>query len=136
MELMLRGSNRSSYRSSYGRGSGGGGGGAVVAILAVYLLLLLTKFLSHMVHMFISREREYRADAISVRLTRDPLSLAEALYAIGYRWRGGGLPAEEMEAIFMVNPQYAYLDEHEGLFASLFSTHPPIEKRIGILMNM
>jgi Zn-finger nucleic acid-binding protein len=86
--------------------------------------------------MFISRQREYRADAISVRLTRDPLSLAEALYAIGYRWRGGGLPAQELESIFIVNPVYSALDEREGPLAFLFSTHPPIDRRLGILLDM
>ncbi|HLF18031.1 MAG TPA: zinc metalloprotease HtpX [Candidatus Omnitrophota bacterium] len=133
IELMLRGSGRRSSYSSRGRGSGGG---AVAVILLIYILLLLTKFLSHLVRMFISRQREYRADAISVRLTRDPLSLAEALYAIAYHWRGQELTAQEMEAIFIVNPQYAYLDEHEGIFAELFSTHPPVEKRLGILLEM
>src|SRR6185503_11744032 len=84
MELMFRGSGRSSYRSS--RSSGRGGGGIVAIIIVVYLLLLITKFLGYLLRMFISRQREYRADAIAVRLTRDPLSLAEALYAIGYHW--------------------------------------------------
>ena len=132
-ELFLRGSGRS-YRSSRSRRDSGGG--VIAIILLVYLLLLITKFLSHLVRMFISRQREYRADAIAVRLTRDPLSLAEALYAIGYHWRGQGLTAQELEAIFIINPKYAYLDEHEGGWADLFSTHPPVEKRLQILMDM
>lgn len=113
-----------------------GGGQAAVFLVLIYALLLITKSLSQMAQLFISRQREYRADAIAVRLTRDPLSLAEALYAITYHWRGAGLPAQELESIFTVNPVYSALDEQRGLRADMFSTHPPTEERIGILLNM
>ncbi len=105
-------------------------------ILLVYLLLLISRWVSLLLRMFISREREFRADAIAVRLTRDPLSLAEALYIIDHRWRGAGLGGEDMEAIFIANPQFSSLDESEGLKADLFSTHPPVKKRLDILMGM
>jgi len=109
-ELLLSGGGRghSSFRVR--------GGGAVVLILLVSILLHLTRLLSKMVRLFISRQRVYRADAIAVRLTRDPLSLAEALYAIKYHWRGNGLPAQELEAIFTVNPTFSSLDERNGIF--------------------
>ena len=100
------------------------------------MMLSLTKVLSQLVRLFISRQREYRADAIAVRLTRDPLSLAEALYAITHRWHGSGLPAQELESIFTVNPVYSALDEQEGLLAEMFSTHPPIQGRLAILLDM
>lgn len=131
-ELMLRGGARAggSYRSS----SRGGSGAAL--ILLIYLLLAVTRALSQMIRMFVSRQREYRADAVAARLTRDPLSLAEALYGIAYHWRGAGLNAQEMGAIFMVNPKLTKLDESEGIFSDLFSTHPPVENRINILLNM
>ena len=133
-EALFRGGGlgRRRYSSAEFRG---GAQGAVFVIL-IYVLLMITKLLSQMVRLFISRQREYRADAIAVRLTRDPLSLAEALYAISYRWRGAGLPAQELEAIFTVNPVYSALDEQKGLWADMFSTHPPVEERIGILLNM
>lgn len=130
---VLMGGARGIRYSSRGRG---GGSGAVAFILLVYVLLAFTALLSALARMFISRQREYRADAIAARLTRDPLSLAEALYAIAYRWRGAGLPAQEMESIFIINPSYAAADEHSGLVADLFSTHPPIAKRLQILLDM
>ncbi|OGX41418.1 MAG: hypothetical protein A3G91_01645 [Omnitrophica WOR_2 bacterium RIFCSPLOWO2_12_FULL_50_9] len=104
--------------------------------ILIYILLLITRGISYLMHMLISRQREYRADAIAVRLTRDPLSLAEALYTIAYRWRGASLPAQELEAIFIINPQFSNMDEGEGIFSELFSTHPPVEKRLEVLMNM
>ncbi len=104
--------------------------------ILIYILLLITRGISYLMHMLISRQREYRADAIAVRLTRDPLSLAEALYTIAYRWRGASLPAQELEAIFIINPQFSNMDEGEGIFSDLFSTHPPVEKRLEVLLNM
>lgn len=129
IQAMLRGGNR-------GFSTRGRGGGAIAVLFIVYIFIFLTRLLGQLVNMFISREREYRADAVAVRLTRDPLSLAEALYAIVYRWRGAGLTAQELEAIFIVNPQFAARDEGEGLGADLFATHPPIKKRIQILLDM
>lgn len=112
------------------------GGGFLALILVIYLVLSVTRLLSLLARMFISREREFRADAVSVRLTRDPLSLAEALYAISHRWRGAGLTGEDLEAIFIINPKFSFLDEQNNLFADLFSTHPPVEKRLGVLLDM
>ncbi len=131
-EVLMAGGRGIRY-SSRGRG---GGSGVGAFILLVYALLALTAFMSSLARMFISRQREYRADAVAARLTRDPSSLAEALYAIAYRWRGAGLPAQEMESIFIVNPSYAAADERSGLIADLFSTHPPVTRRLQILLDM
>ncbi len=113
-----------------------GGGGIFLFLGVIYLFLSVTKVLSFLVKMFVSREREFRADAVAVRLTRDPLSLAEALYGISRRWRGGGLASEDMDAIFIMNPQFSRLDESNGFFADLFSTHPPVQKRLEVLLDM
>lgn len=127
-EGFFRGTSRRSY-SSRGRGSGG----IIILAVVVYGLLFVTRAFGNMVRMFISREREYRADAIAVRLTRDPLSLAEALYAISYFWRGNGLPAAEMDSIFIVSPKFF---DTESALSGIFQTHPPVEKRIDILTDM
>lgn len=105
-------------------------------IYAVYGLLVITRFMSALMRMFISRQREFRADAVAVRLTRDPMSLAQALYAIAFRWRGGGLNVDQLSAIFIVNPQFSETDENEGIWADLFSTHPPVRQRLNILLGM
>ncbi len=118
----------SGNRSSRSRGSGSMG--------LIYLVVWLINMASYLVNMFVSRQREFRADAVSVRLTRDPLSLAEALYKISRRWRGAGISGEELEAIFIINPKLSSLDEGNGLFSDLFSTHPPVEKRLNILLDM
>jgi len=127
------------YEETFARLSGGirvARGRGSLAILLIYFVIGLMRFLSTIIRCFISREKEYRADASSVRLTRDPLSLAEALELISRGWRGAGMQGEKMQSIFIMNPDPDQLDEKEGMFADMFSTHPPIKKRIGILLNM
>ncbi len=92
--------------------------------------------LSYLLNLFISREREYRADAASVRMTRNPLALAETLHLLSRSWRGAGFIGSGFEMLCIVNPKTMALDETEGFFADLLSTHPPIAKRIDILLKM
>lgn len=105
------------------------------SIPAVFLLFI-TDVLAHLLNMFISREKEYRADASAVKYTRNPLSLASALYKIGTHWRGAGYGGEYLSPIFILGPEFNRLDEEEGFFATLFSTHPPLLKRLQIILNL
>lgn len=105
---------------------------SVPLIFAIGLLRILSLFLST----WISRERETRADATAVRLTRNPLSLAESLYLISNKMRGGFLPSNELGMIFIVNPQQRKLEGQNGFFADLFTTHPPIRQRLDSLLTM
>ena len=105
-------------------------------MLVIFLIALLLKFIGYLGSLFISRQREYRADALSVRMTRNPLALAEALHIIDQRWKGGGMPGEAMDAIFILSPRQSAVDDNEDMFSDLFSTHPPIKKRIAILLDM
>lgn len=113
-----------------------GGGHILLMSLIVMLIATVFKFLSVLGSMFISREREYRADAIAARLTRNPKALAEALHIISHRWKGAGMPGQAMEAIFILGPRQNAVDDGEGVFADLFSTHPPVQRRISILLDM
>jgi heat shock protein HtpX len=87
-------------------------------------------------HALVSRRREYLADATAVEYTRDPLGLAEALNIIGRsnRWVGGvsGLYAP----LFIVSSSLTTRSESEDFLSQLFSTHPPTQKRIDILLSM
>ena len=97
-----------------------------------WLLLKLT----YLLNMFISREREYRADAAAVRMTRNPIALAETLHLLSRSWRGAGFIGSGFEMLCIVNPEATALDEREGFWADLLSTHPPLAKRIDILLRM
>ncbi|MBF0569895.1 MAG: M48 family metalloprotease [Candidatus Omnitrophica bacterium] len=126
--LRFSGSGRSSRRD--------GGGQLMLLILLVLVVAWVFKLIGTLGAMFVSREREYRADAISVRLTRNPKALAEALYIIDQRWKGSGIPGQSMDAIFILSPRKQAMEDNENFVADLFSTHPPIQKRISILLDM
>src|SRR5574341_468550 len=102
------------------------------AILLAWLLLQMSRLLN----LFISREREYRADAASVRMTRNPVALAETLHLLSRSWRGAGFIGSGFEMLCIVNPRLSALDETAGFFADLLSTHPPLGKRMSILLRM
>jgi heat shock protein HtpX len=102
------------------------------AVLLAWLLLQV----SHLLNLFISREREYRADAASVRMTRNPVALAETLHLLSRGWRGAGFIGSGLEMLCIVNPRLSALDEREGFIADLLSTHPPLRKRLDILLTM
>jgi len=101
-----------------------------------FLLAWTLLKLSQIFNMFISREREYRADAGAVRMTRNPIALAEALNLISRNWRGVGSIGEGFEMLCIVSPAAKALDETDGWRADLMSTHPPIRKRIEVLSKM
>jgi len=92
--------------------------------------------LSYMLNMLISREREYRADAGAVQMTRNPVALAETLYLLSRGWRGAGFIGSGYEMLCIINPEATALDESETFWADLISTHPPIQKRIDVLLSM
>ena len=104
--------------------------------IPLLFLLFITDVLGHLLNMFISREKEYRADASAVKFTRNPLSLASALYKIGTHWRGAGYSGEYLSPIFILSPGFNQLDEKESVFGTLFSTHPPLLKRLQIILNL
>jgi len=120
---------------SYRRGTGGVGA-ALILLFIVYITLKVMQFFYLLIRLFISRDRELRADAIAVRLTRDPISLAEALFLISKGWRGIGSIDKNLENLFIMNPLRNACDEKEGFWANLWSTHPPIKKRLKILTSM
>lgn len=101
-----------------------------------FILSMILLKLGKLLNLFISREREYRADAGAVRMTRNPLALAEVLHLLSRNWRGAGFIGSGLGMLCIVNTRISTLDESEGLLADLFSTHPPIKKRIRILLHM
>ena len=107
-----------------------------VLAIPIFILLFFFDLGSQLLNMFISREKEYRADAAAIRLTRNPLALASALYRIGTHWRGAGTVGEHIRPIFILNPHYSQLDEKEGVISTMFSTHPPLVQRIRVILDL
>ncbi|MCE5299761.1 MAG: M48 family metalloprotease [Spirochaetia bacterium] len=106
------------------------GGRAGILFLAVMILAaLLTPFIATIISYAMSRQREYLADAQGVKLTRYPQGLINALTKI----QGDTAPVQEINR----GLAHLYFSVPVRMEASsLFSTHPPITKRIERLRGM
>jgi len=100
-----------------------------ILILAGLILAILAPIASRLVQAFISRRREFLADAGSAQLTRYPDGLASALEKIKNYNRGKMDVSEAISHLFIADPNRNPLDE-------LFATHPPLEERIKVLRAM
>ena len=109
-----------------------GGAGAILFVIAI-VLAILAPFFALMVQMAISRHREYLADASGVELTRNPLGLAHALQKIAGDPRSLRVATRATAHLYIANPLKAKKVKES---AGLFDTHPPIQKRIEILLTM
>ena len=109
-----------------------GGLGVVIFLIAI-LLAILAPFFALMVQMAISRHREYLADASGVELTRNPLGLAHALQKIAGDPHSLRVATRATAHLFIANPLKGKKTKES---AGLFDTHPPIQKRIDILLAM
>jgi heat shock protein HtpX len=98
----------------------------MVAILG----LLVAPLAAGLVQMAISRQREYKADAVGAEICGRPLALASALRKLdAYAHRIPMDVAPAVAPLAQVNPLAAV---HGGI-AGLFSTHPPTERRVAAL---
>ena len=116
-------------RRRSGGGKDGGGNATIVIILAGLALVIIGyigMIFGRMIQSAISRQREFLADAAAVQYTRNPDGLAGALNKIGSKKKGAEIKdghAMEMSHLFFASSFHSALD-------NLYSTHPPIEKRI------
>jgi heat shock protein HtpX len=102
-------------------------------ILIAMLLAAIGYLLSTIFRFALSKNREYLADAGSSEMTRNPLALATALEKISTDSRIEAVTRKDVAQLFIDNPQEK--KPRSFSFASIFSTHPPIEKRIEILRH-
>ncbi|GLQ19147.1 M48 family metallopeptidase [Algimonas porphyrae] len=103
-----------------------GGGNAGVLILVAFAIVALTYVIALMIRFTMSRKREYMADAGAVELTKNPDAMIRALQKISANPELETVP-DEVREMALYNPR-------TGL-AGLFTTHPPIEKRIDALVT-
>jgi heat shock protein HtpX len=99
--------------------------------LGALLMAILAPFAALIIQMAVSRSREYQADQTGARIAGNPDSLASALEkltAASKRVPMASSPATSH--MFIVKPFSG-----KSLF-SLFSTHPPVEKRVERLRGM
>jgi len=106
------------FGGSRDREDNGGGLGMLVA-------MIVAPFAAMLVQMAVSRSREYAADATGAGFTGNPYALASALRKISDYSKQVPMQASPATAhMFIIHPFSG------GAMMNLFSTHPPIEKRI------
>ena len=94
--------------------------GAVILLVT----LILAPIAAAIAQMAVSRQREFLADASAVNLTRYPEGMIAALKKLATHSRPMHRQNSATEAMYINNPL------RKGSLSSLFSTHPPLEKRI------
>jgi heat shock protein HtpX len=109
---------------------------AALITVAVIVLAALAPIFSQLLAMAVSRQREYLADASSVEFTRNPRALLRALEHIAKIESPLKQGTAGTGHLFIVNPREGLRDDSEGFFANLFSTHPPLGKRIARLQAL
>ena len=91
-------------------------------------MMILAPVAAMMIQMAVSRSREYGADETGAHFTGNPYALASALRKLDAYSRRVPLAATPSTAhLFIVQP---FLGLGAMNWANLFSTHPPIAKRI------
>jgi heat shock protein HtpX len=96
--------------------------------LTALFMLIVAPIAAALIQLAVSRSREYQADATGAHFTGNPYALASALQKIDAYSRRLPMQATPSTAhLFIIQP---FLGMNAGAFANLFSTHPPIAKRI------
>ncbi|MBQ3409932.1 zinc metalloprotease HtpX [Candidatus Saccharibacteria bacterium] len=95
-----------------------------IGFIVVIITSILAPIAASVAQMAVSREREYLADASAAHITRYPEGMISALKKLDTHARPMKRQNAATEAMYINNPL------RKGWFSNLFSTHPPIEKRI------
>ncbi|WP_028309658.1 M48 family metalloprotease [Desulfitibacter alkalitolerans] len=118
-----------------GNRRGGGKANPIIIIIGI-ITVVLAPIAAKIAQMAVSRNREYLADATAANMLGYPMGLASALEKLGryndpIKAQRDGFANEANAGLFIVNPLAKRVNVD-----SLFSTHPPIEKRVERLRNM
>jgi heat shock protein HtpX len=103
--------------------------GSTFLFLAI-VAAILAPIAAQLIHLAISRKREFLADATGALITRYPEGLARALEKIAAYPHSMKVASNATAHLFIVNPFRG------SKISNLFSTHPPIEERIKALREM
>lgn len=117
------------YGGLQARNRNSAGSGVIVLVVAI-----VTWIVSFLMIRAISRYREYSADRGGAIMTGKPDKLATALLKISGKIKV--IPSNELKNVQKLNAFFIIPALSGTSIANLFSTHPPVEKRIQKLMEM
>lgn len=113
---------------------GGGGAGTAIFFVVWIVAIILAPIVGRLLALWLSRTREYQADATGAALTRNPLGLASALEKIEDAVEPTAAIKRGTAHLCIADPM-GKLAGGEGL-SGLWATHPPMDKRIAALKQM
>lgn len=117
------------YGGLQSRDRNSAGSGAIVLLVAV-----VTWIVSFLIIRAISRYREYSADRGGAIMTGKPDKLATALLKISGKIKD--IPPTELKNVQKLNAFFIVPALSGSSIANLFSSHPPVEKRVQKLKEM
>ena len=140
MGRLLRGGGGRGLGLLGGRGRGKANGPLLAVAAVVFVLwvitLILAPFISRIMAMAVSRDRELLADATGAELTRNPGALASALEKIETHEAPTTHIKEGAAHLCIADPLGRDVNSKEGRLADLLATHPPMAVRITRLKGM
>lgn len=98
--------------------------GSPVGYVLIIFAAIFAPIFAALAQMAVSRQREFLADASAVNITRYPEGMIDALKKLQSHSQPMKSQNIATEALYINNPL------KKGFFSNLFSSHPPIEKRI------
>ena len=98
------------------------------------ILAILSPIIVKLIHLSISRKREFLADASGALLTRYPEGLANALEKISAYPAGLQRKSTAMAHLYIANPLKN--GNTTSFISKMFSTHPPVTERLLALRGM
>ncbi len=120
--LRFTGGGRKSSKDSKGSGA---------IILIAIVVTAVAYFISLLLRFGISRRREYLADAGAADMTKKPYALANALRKVSNDPAIEAVESRDVAQLFFDNPKPS--SHKSASWDNMFSTHPPIDKRIALL---
>ena len=104
------------------------------ALILVYVVSIVVWIVSTLLTRALSRYREFAADRGSAELTGNPRALISALTKISGRM--DYIPAEKKREVEGANAFFIIPALSGNTLMELFSTHPPLEKRVAALEDL
>ena len=113
---------------------GGGGDDENPSILVVLLVSFVVYILSFFLMLSLSRYREFSADRGAAIMTGRPSALSSALVKISTNMQR--VPTTDLREAERLNAFFIVPASVKGAVQTLFSSHPPMEKRIARLQQL
>src|SRR6266508_4524088 len=121
------------YGGMFGGGDRNRDGGVPIWLI-VFVVSIVTYVLSYLLIQLISRYREFAADRGAALITGAPENLMSALQKIASDMTR--IPQRDLRQVETMNAFFIIPTSVKSMAGQLFSSHPPLEKRLAALAEI